>query len=74
MKAPYTGEERRKLPLLELMGKRVTLLELGADRQAEVLELAVQHLRTEQRVLQKEMTDLKDICRSCVCFQQDDFR
>ena len=73
MKAPYTGEERRKLPLLELMGKRVTLLELGADRQAEVLELAVQHLRTEQRTLQKEMLDLKAIARSCPCFQ-DDFK
>ena len=73
MKPPYTGEERRKLPLLELIGKRVTLLELGADRQAEVLELAVQHLRTEQRVLQAEMVALKDIARSCVCFQ-DDFK
>lgn len=73
MKPPYTGEERRKLPLLELMGKRVTLLELGADRQAEVLELAVQHLRTEQRTLQQEVTTLKDICRGCMCFQ-DDFK
>ena len=74
MNAPYTGEERRKLPLLELISKRVTLLELGADRQAEVLELAVQHLHKEQRALQQEMATLKDIVRGCVCFQQDDFK
>ena len=67
MKPSYTGAERRKLPLLELLTKRVVTLELAAQRQEELLELAVNHLSAE-------MTTVKDICRGCAGFQQDDFK
>ena len=67
MKPPYEGTERRQLPLLELLTKRVVTLELSAQRQEELLEVAVSHLS-------KELTGVKDICRGCAGFQQDDFK
>lgn len=73
MKIPYTGEERRKTNLLEQFSKRVTMLELNADRQAEMLELVTGHLNTQVRALELEVVKMKDICRSCACFQ-DDFK
>ena len=73
MKEPYAGIERRKLPLLELLTKRVTTLELEAHNQAETFELVTGHLNTKFRSLEAEMVKLKDICRSCICFQ-DDFK
>ena len=65
-KPPYAGTERRKLPLLELLTKRVVTLELAAQRHEEMLELSVKHLS-------KELTNVKDICRGCACFG-DDFK
>ena len=62
MNQPYTGVERRKASLIEQLGKRVTMLELNTDRQnAEILRL------------EKEVTKVKDICRSCIGFG-DDFK
>lgn len=73
MNPSYTGEERRKAPLLELLGKRITLLELNLDRQSEVTEVVVSHLKGEIHKLEKDIIKVQDICRSCVCFQ-DDFK
>lgn len=74
MKPPYIGEERRKTNLLEQLSKRVTMLELSADRQTEVSELVVTHLNSEIRKMERDIIKVQDICRSCVCFQQDDFK
>ena len=71
MSTPYTGTERRKASQIELLTKRVLQLELASSQQQEVLELAVGHLKTEQRKLDKEFTALKDICRGCIGFQDD---
>ena len=71
MSTPYTGTERRKASQIELLTKRVLQLELASSQQQEVLELAVGHLKTEQRKLDKEMLTLKDICRGCIGYQDD---
>ena len=71
MKTTYSGEERRKGPLLELLNRRVLTLELQAHRQEELLELAVSHLTEEQRKVSKEFTQLKDMCRGCGGFGDD---
>ena len=71
MSTPYTGQERRKSTQIEILTKRVLNLELQASRQQELTELALGHLKTEQRKLTKDFEDVKSVCRGCAGFGDD---